>query len=164
MKEYLPAIASFIAGLFAILSPFITWKLKNSSDERTRQTAIEKEKRDQIKQLYTDIFVLFDRAIKQVLQKEEFSLAREFSEATAKIRLLAPEKIASQYSDVSFLLEEWAQLYYRATPQQTKIEELTFTTLQSPDPTAQFKEPANLAFNKLQEELHKLIELMRAAF
>jgi uncharacterized protein YydD (DUF2326 family) len=53
------------------VSPFITWKLKNASDERAIRTALRKERRDEIKRLYTDIVVLFEQTIKQVLNKEE---------------------------------------------------------------------------------------------
>jgi hypothetical protein len=143
------------------VSPFITWKLKNASDERAIRTALRKERRDEIKRLYTDIVVLFEQTIKQVLNKEEFTLVREISEANAKIQLLAPEKIAAQYFDVVSLLEEWSQLHHKATPRQLRVGEQTVSILQSPDPTKQYKEPANAAHQKLQGELRNLIQLLR---
>jgi hypothetical protein len=161
VQEYIPAIAATIAGIFAIVSPFITWKLKNSSDERARLIALDKERRDEIKRLYSDIIVQFELVIKQVLQGESFNLAREISDSTAKVHLLAPAKIAAQYFDVCSSLEEWSQLHYKATPPKTKVGEITVTLLRSPDPTARYKEPANAAYEKLQDELRKLIGLMR---
>lgn len=161
MKEFIPALAATIAGIFAIVSPFITWKLKNASDERARLSAVDKQRGDEIKRLYTDIFALFEQAIRQVLQGESFSLVREVSEANAKIHLLAPAKIAAQYSDVCSLLEEWSQLHYKASPRQMKVGEKTVTILQSPDPAAKYKQPADAAYEKLQEELRQLIGLMR---
>ena len=75
--------------------------------------------------------------------------------------MLFRSKIATQYSDVCSLLEEWSQLHYKATPRQMKVGEETFTIVQAPDPTAKFKEPANVAHERLQDALRKLIGLMR---
>ena len=83
------SIAATVAGIFAIVSPFVTWKLKDASDERARLIAMDKERRDEIKRLYTDVFVQFEQAIRQVMQGEMFSLGQDVSESTAKIRLLA---------------------------------------------------------------------------
>jgi len=161
VQEYIPAIAATIAGIFALVSPFITWKLKNASDERARLIALDKERRDEIKQLYSDIIGQFDQVIKQVFQGESFNLPREVSESTAKVHLLAPAKIAAQYFDVCSLLEAWSQLHYKATPPKMKVGEVTVTLLQSPDPTTRHKEPANAAYEKLQDELRKLVGFMR---
>ena len=161
MKDYIPAIAAIIAGIFAIVCAIIAWKLKKSSDERARTTALDKEKRDEIKQLYTDTFTLFENAIRQVLNNEEFTLAQAFSENNARIHLLSPERVVTQYSEVASLLESWSRLHFKATPRQMRVGDQTVTILQAPDPTAQYKEPANAEYQKLQDELQKLIELMR---
>ena len=161
VKEFIPALAATIAGIFAIVSPFITWRLKNASDQRARLMAADKERRDEIKRLYTDIFVLFEQTIKQVFQGENCSWGREASEATAKIHLLAPAKTAARYFDVCSLLEEWTQLHRKASPRQMKVGEKTVTIVQSPDPTEKYKEPANVAYEKLEDELRKLIDVMR---
>ena len=91
----MPAIVAVIAGVFAVVSAVIAWRLKNSSDEKAREVSFEKERRDEIKQLYTNVFVLFEQAMRQVSNREAFSLSREFSEATARIHLLAPEEITN---------------------------------------------------------------------
>ena len=104
---------------------------------------------------------MFEDAIRQVLNKEEFTLAQAFSENNAKIHLLAFEHIAAQYSEVASLLESWSRLHFKATPRQMQIGDTTLITIQAPDPTAQYKKPANAEYQKLQEELHKLVELMR---
>jgi hypothetical protein len=78
-------------------------------------------------------------------------LVREISEANAKIQLLAPEKIAAQYFDVVSLLEEWSQLHHKATPRQLRVGEQTVSILQSPDPTKQYKEPANAPIKSFKE-------------
>jgi hypothetical protein len=104
VKDYIPAIAAIISGVFAIVSAFIAWMLKNSSDERARIMALKKEKRDEIKQLYTDTYTLFDNATRQVLNKEEFTLAQAFNENNARIHLLTPENIVTQYPGVASLI------------------------------------------------------------
>ena len=161
MKDYIPAIAATIAGIFAIISAFIAWRLKTSSDARGQMDAQNKERRDEMKQLFTDTFTLFEQAIRQVLNREEFSLEESFSENNAKIHLLAPESVVAKYSEVGLLLEGWSRLHFKASPRQMKVGDHTLTMFQSPDPTAEYKEPANAEYQKLQEELQKLIKLMR---
>lgn len=161
MKEFVPAIAAIIAGVFAIVSPFITWKLKNASDERALQKSLGKERRDEIKRLYSDIYVSFEQAIRRVLNREKFTLAQETSEINAKVRLLAPEKIVRQYFVVASLLENWSKLQARAMPQQYRVGDVTVETIQAPDPTRKYKEPAKVAYDELQEALNNLIDFMR---
>lgn len=162
MKEYLPAIAAVIAGIFAILSALLTWRLKTSTDDKVRQLTEEKQKRDEITQLFTDTFSLFEQAMSQVLNREEFTLQETFSENNAKIHLLAPQHIVTKYCKVSALLESWSRLHAQASPRQMKMGDQTVTILQAPDPTEKYKEPAREEYNKLQEELYVLVSMMRA--
>jgi hypothetical protein len=59
------------------------------------------------------------------------------------------------------LLESWSILYFKATPRQMKMGDHTVTIFQAPDPTAQYKEPANAEYNKLQEKLNNFVDSMR---
>ena len=161
MKEYAPAVAAIIAGLFAIISPFITWKLKDASDERARSISLRKERREELKRLFGDIFMMFEQAIGHARRNEQFVLSSEQSQINARVRLLAPEKVIGQYFKVAALLERWSQLHYRATPRQTKIGEYTLTMIEAPDPTAKYKQPAKEALEELGAQLDILIELMR---
>ncbi len=158
MKEY---VAPAIAGVFAVATAILAWRLKNSSDEQARRTALEKERRDEVRQLYTTTFVLFEQAIRQVLQKEEFRLAREFSEINAKMHLLAPEKVTEQYFRTSRLLEEWSRLHAKASRPQWDLNGKTVTLFQSPDPAEQFRAVAQATYETLQTELQCLIKIMR---
>jgi hypothetical protein len=74
---------------------------------------------------------------------------------------LAPAKIAAKYSEVCSLLEQWSRLHYKAKPRQMKVGEDTVTIIQAPDPSEGYKESATRAHEKLQDELRKLINLMR---
>lgn len=161
MKEFAPAVAAIIAGLFAIISPFVTWRLKNASDKRVRSTSLRKERRDELTRLFSDIYTMFEQAIGHARRNEQFVLSPEQSQINARVRLLAPEKIIAQYFKVAALLERWSQFHYRATPRQTKIGEYTLTMIEAPDPTAKYKEPAKEAHEELQEQVDALIELMR---
>jgi hypothetical protein len=165
--------AATVAGaILAACGAVIAFFLKRYWDYRDRQieisdkkeleiTAREKERREEIKELFTSTFTLLENAIRQVRLKEDFSLAQAFSENNAKIHLLAPEHIVEQYSEVTALLESWLRLYFKATPRLMKVGDQTFTIIQAPDPTIEYKEPANAEYKKLQEELRKLVDLMR---
>ena len=161
MKEYVPAVAAIIAGLFAILSPFVTWRLKDASDERARSISLRKERREELKQLFGDIFTMFEQAIGHARRSEQFVLSPEQSHINARVRLLAPEPIIAQYFKVAGLLERWSQLHYRAMPRQMQIGGHTVTTIEAPDPTTKYKEPAEEAHKELQAQLDTLIELLR---
>ncbi len=161
MKDYVAAVAAVIAGIFAIASALIAWRLKNSSDDRTRKSSLEKERRDEIKGLYENTFSIFEQAILQVQRREQFSLAREFSQINAKMHLLAPQEIADQYLKVSCLLEDWARLHAKGSPRQLDLNGQMATLIQSPDPTAEFKEPAKAAYESLIAELQNLTKAMR---
>lgn len=161
MKDYVAVVAAVVAGIFAVASALIAWRAKNSSDDRTRKISLEKEHRDEIKGLYESTFALFEQAIHQVQRREEFSLAREFSQTNAKMHLLAPQEIANQYLKVACLLEDWSQLHAKASPRQLDVNGQTVTLIQSPDPTAEFKEPAKAAYESLIAELQNLTKAMR---
>ncbi len=150
-----------IGGLFGLVSAYFAWKLKISSDETIRKLSIEKERRDEIKLLFETTFVLFEQAIRQVRQREQFTLAREFSQTNAKMHLVAPKPIADQYLLAASLLEDWSQLHAKASPRQFDLNGQTVTVVQAPDPTAPFQEPARNAYESLVAELQKLTQLMR---
>lgn len=157
MNEYV----AVIAGSFTLVAAFFGWKLKTSSDEAARKLSIEKERRDEIKLLYENTFILFEQAIRQVQQREQFTLGRDFSQTNAKMHLVAPTSIADQYLLAASLLEEWSQLHAKASPRQIEIGGQTATLIQAPDLTAPFKEPAKKAHESLLVELQKLTQLMR---
>ena len=162
MKEYVPAIAAVIAGIFAVASAFMAWRLKNSSDDRRDYVGRLKEKREEEKTLYTSTFQLFEEAISEVLTRSEFTLAQKFRENNAKIHLLAPQHIIDQYAEASSCLESWSVLYAKASPKQIKRGDETFTILKAPDPTAKYKELAEAEYDKFQESLQKLVASMRS--
>jgi hypothetical protein len=56
MKEYIPAIAAIVAGIFAIVSAFLTWRLKTATDDKVRQITEKKQRRDEITELFTTTF------------------------------------------------------------------------------------------------------------
>ena len=161
MKDYVSVIAAVISAIFALVCAVTAWKLKNFSDDRSRNIVWEKERRDEIKRLYENTHTLFEQAIRQALTLQTFSLAKEFSETNAKIHLLAPTNIVEQYSKVSHLLEHWSHLHIKASPHQAEIGGQIVTILQAPDPTTQYKEPANAAHEKMQSELQTLIKMLR---
>lgn len=161
MKEYIPVIASVIAGVSAMASALIAWKLKNSSDSAREKSDRAQRKHEELKLLYTGTFQLFEEAIRQVFDRSDFTLAKQFSENNARIHLLAPKEVADKYLGVSCLLESWSKLHAKASPRQTKFGDQVVEILQSPDPTVKYKEPAKAEHEKLQLALGELVDLMR---
>ena len=161
MKDYVAVIAAIIAGISAMISAIIAWKLSALSTEKAREFSLKKEKYDELKDIYTKSFSLFENAIRQVLNFDEYTLAQEFSEINAKIRLLAPENIAEQYELTCSILESWSSLYVKTSPKRIKIGDSKCVILQSPDPTKEFIEPAKKEYEHLQKEMKNLFDLMR---
>lgn len=131
-------------------------------DEQAAQIlSITGRRSDELKQLYTDIFSLLEQTIRQEQLREPFNLTKEWGDASAKIHLLAPLNIRSQYDDVSTLLYEWSRLYAATAPRQMKVGEHTITFMQSPDPAEKYREPTRAAYDKLQDGARELMDSMR---
>ncbi|WP_433704172.1 hypothetical protein [Paraburkholderia sacchari] len=161
MKDYVSVIAAVISGLSAIICAFIAWRLKEASDDKREAANSLKERHAETKLLYETTFLLFERAIREIVSREPFTLADEFCQNNARMHLLAPEHIIEKYSESASLLESWSTLHAKASPRQWKIENATVTIFQAPDPTIQYKEPAKIEHDKFQTTLQELITLMR---
>lgn len=161
MSEYVATLTAVVSGIFLIVAGAVTWKLKSSTDEKDRALSKTKERREELKLLYSSVFVAMEQTIKKVLSGEDFSLDKEMSSINAKVRLLASKPVEEQYCEVAALVAEWSELQAAATPRRMVVGDQTVTILQAPDPTAKFKKPAEDAYEKLQSELEQLVELMR---
>ena len=159
--ELVPFVGTAIAGIFALLVAYLGWLLKSSGDNRERRAAIALERSKEVRELYAEIFVLLEQAIKHGVECKPFELTSELSRANAKLRLLAPEEINRAYDDVSDKLYSWSALHAKALPRQMQIGEQLITILQAPDPTEAFKAPAAAAHHALHDSLSKLRDLMR---
>lgn len=162
MKGYVAVIAAAISGLSAVICAFAAWRLKEVSDDKREAANLLKERHTEAKSLYETTFLLFEQAIRETLNREQFTLAREFSQNNARIQLLAPKHIVEKYSESTKLLQTWSSLHDMASPQQMKIANETVTIVQAPDPAAPYKEPAKIEHDKLQTALQELVSLMRS--
>lgn len=161
MADVAPFIGPAITGFFALLAAYLAWRLKRSGDDRERRVAIALERRRELRELYAEIFVHLEQAMKHGSELKPFELTPEMSRANAKLRLLAPEEINLAYDDVSDKLHEWSVLYAKASPRQMQLGDRSYTIIQAPDPTAEFKAPALAAHQALHESVSKLRCLMR---
>lgn len=161
MVDIAPFVGSTVTGFFALLAAYLVWMLKRSSDDRERRVAIALERRKELRELYAEIFAYLEQGMRNGIERKPFDLTTELSLANAKLRLLAPEEINLAYDDVSDKLHEWSVLYVRASPRQMQVGEQTFTIIQSPDPTLEFKAPAEAAHHALHDSVAKLRSLMR---
>ncbi len=155
-------ITALIAGGFALLSAALGWKLKTMQDKRGWTLSLAKEHRNEVRELYTEAFALFEQTIRQVTRRQGFTLGDDFARLNAKIHLMAPENIVAQYDQVAAMLSDWSSLYEQASPHRMRVGESTFEIIQAPDPAAKFKEPAQNAFDDLQQEIQKLVAMMRS--
>jgi hypothetical protein len=161
MADIAPFIGPAVTGFFALLAAYLGWRLKRSGDDRERRVAIALERRKELRELYAEIFVFLEQAIKHGVERKRFDLTAEISRANAKLRLLAPEEINLAYDDVSDKLHEWSILHSKALPRQMQVGDQTVTIFQAPDPTEEFKAPALAAHQALHDSLSKLRTLMR---
>ena len=161
MHEYVNAISPVVSGIFLVIVAILGWKLKTSTDKRELEHAKEKERRDELKVLYTAIFVVMEQTINRVRAGEKFSLEKELSEVNAKVRLLASSTVEDLYCEAAVLVEEWSALHVKATIHRTKIGDQWVEVFQAPDPTLRFKQPAADAYERLQSVLETLVAQMR---
>lgn len=161
MVDISPFVGPAVAGFFALLSAYLAWRLKRAGDERERKVAIAVERRKELRELYAEIFVYLEQAIKHCVTQTPLDLTTGQSRANAKLRLLASEEINLAYDDVADKLHVWSILHAKASPRQMQIGEKVVTILQAPDPTGQFKAPASDAHHELHDSLAKLRTLMR---
>lgn len=162
MREYVNIISAIIAGFFAVTSAYFAWRLKKKSEEDTRGANLEIERRAEIKELYTGVFTLFEKAIKQILNSDEDTLSDEFSETNARIHLLAHNDVVSLYTETCEFLESWSKLQAKASPMSMKAGDQTITMYQAPDPTKKFQKPAQAEYEKLQEKFSELVKMMKS--
>jgi hypothetical protein len=161
MADIAPFIGPGVTGFFALLAAYLGWRLKRSGEDRERRVAIALERRKELRELYAEIFVYLEQAMKHGIDLKPFELTPEVSRANAKLRLLAPEEVNLAYDDVSDKLHAWSVLHAKASPRQMQVGDQTITIIQAPDPTAKFKEPALAAHQALHDSLSKLRSLMR---
>ncbi|MFP3619170.1 hypothetical protein [Burkholderia sp. SIMBA_051] len=162
MKDYGVVIAAVIAGIFALSSAYLAWKLKSSGDTNERSLIESRERRQEIKDLYSSVIVALEQSIKKVQNAEEFSLDRELSEINAKLYLIGSEAVIRLYQDVAEHIRKWSSLHCLATPRRIKIGGDTISILQAPNPTAKFQQPAADAYEEFQCALTRMIKQMRS--
>ena len=144
--EYLPEV---IAGLFALLSAYLAWRL----GEQSQAASIMREKRKEKEHLYESIYEAFERTTIEILGGKDRESVPKIISLNSKVALHAKADIADKYFQCCTLLEEWSELYDKANP-KTKF-------VQSPDPAEKWKQPAKEAYEKLQPALKELADLMK---
>lgn len=155
---YIPVITTVLAGLFAMLAAYYAWTLKLRDEKRSDRTAKRAEKIE----LFSTVYTLFESGLRQVLNDKEFTLHSDFSKMNAKMELLAPESIKEQYFSCCNTFELWSKYHARSKPPKQELNGMTYTTLQSPDPTAKYKPLAEESYIKLQAQLGVLKDALKA--
>ncbi|WP_186222582.1 hypothetical protein [Burkholderia gladioli] len=162
MKDYVTVIAAVVAGIFALISAYLAWRLKSSADASERSLAESRERRQEMKDLYASVIATLEQSIKTVQSAGEFSLDKELSEINGKLHLIGSEASIRQYHDVAERIRKWSSLHIQASPRRMSIGGDTILLIQSPDPTEKFKQPALDAYRELQGALECMIKQMRA--
>ena len=154
MSAYLPMIGPVIAGVFALVSAYFAYSLRKNDENRKKESSVREEKIGN----FTEIYSLFESAMNQVTQNQDFTLHEKFSAMNAKMELLAAKDIRDQYFVCTGLLERWSKNH---TAGSTNRLSGGVVILQAPDPNQKYRDVAEAQYNELQEELNKLTKLMR---
>jgi hypothetical protein len=162
MQEFVAVFSNAVTGLFALLAAFFAWRLKGKGEDKDRRAVLAIERHKELTELYAQVFMTIEQAMKNAIAQEPFELTEERSRVNAKVRLLGSEAVNLAYDDVSQKLQEWSALHVAASPRRTTIGDHTFTVLQAPDPTEKYKGPAEEAHKALHEALQILQARMRA--
>ncbi len=159
LSKLLPTIG---AGIFALISAYFAWRLKKQTDEKALEFSRENEKREEIKDLYLTVFELFEKTSSEIVKIERNIPQNEFHRTHARVHLLASDKVAKLYDDTCAALQDWMVLYFKASPERRKVGDSYMEIYQAPDPTAQYKEPAQDAHKTYQSTFNKLAEQMKS--
>jgi hypothetical protein len=162
MPEFATVLSNAVTGLFALLAAYYAWRLKRASDDRERKTALAVERHKELSDLYAQVFTMLEQAMKHTFALEPFDLTSERSRVNARVRLLCSDAVNEAYDDVADKLQSWSALHIAASPRQMRVGEQTLTIVQAPDPTREYKAPAEAAHKALHEALHVLRSRMRA--
>lgn len=162
MKDYVTVIAAVVAGIFALISAYLAWKLKSAAEASERSLAESRQRRQEMADLYANVIATLEQSIKTVQNTGEFSLDKELSEINGKLHLLASEAAINQYHDVAERIRQWSSLHRQASPRRMSIGGDRVLLIQAPDPTEKFKQPALDAYRELQDALERMIKQMRA--
>lgn len=155
--NYVPIIATILSGLFALLTAYYAWLLKKRSEEMNKRDRARAERIA----IYSDVYVLFESAMHEVLSYKDYTLQERFSKMNAKMELLAEEQVKEQYFECCGLLEAWSKLHYKSRRPTQKVGDMTITTYQRPDPTEQYRKLAESSYFELKEKLADLTTLLR---
>ena len=162
MQDFAAVLGNAVTGLFTLLGAFLAWRLRRKDDEGERIAAVAIAKRKELVELFAQVFMSLEQAMKCAIEQEPFDLTTERSLVNAKLGLLASEQVNLAYDDVSDKLRSWAALHIAASPRRTTIGDQAFVVLQAPDPREKYKVPAEEARKLMHEALQVLRERMRA--
>ncbi|EBI9729788.1 hypothetical protein KNA66_001102 [Salmonella enterica] len=160
-KDIISLISPVVAGLFTIATAFLAWKLNSKLNKSNIEKEQKNIRREETIQLYTDIYIIFEKSINQVRNHEEFSLYESFIKLNARIHLLAPDELCRLYFDACEAFTEWSELFKKSSPPRTKIGDKVIMTFQSPDPTKKYKEHEKEAYEMLMDKIQNLTKNMK---
>lgn len=161
-KENIAIFIAVISGVFAIIVAGLNWYLTRRATRRQTVFQFQEKRYNDVLNLYVRTYELLELTMAAIFKGQDAPAQAEFSQNSAKMRLLAPEPIYLMYYEVTHLLEEWTVLHMQASPRKAATEDgKTIVIIQSPDPTAKYKKPAEEAYTKLRDKVNELVELMR---
>lgn len=162
MQEFAPILQNTVTGLFTLLGGLVVWRLKRKDEDQARKATQAVELRKELVELYAQVFSSLEQAMRCAREQEPYELTPERTLLNAKIRLLGSGETNLVLDDVAEKLQTWSALHIAASPRRMKIGEQTMVMVQAPDPTEQYKVPAQEAHKALHEALQLLRQRMKA--
>lgn len=161
-KENIAILIAVISGTFAIIVAGLNWYLTRRATRLQTVFQFQEKRYSDVLNLYVRTYELLEIAIASMVKGHKAPEQAEFSQNSAKMRLLAPEPVYLMYYETTRLLEEWSRLHALASPKTITTEDgRKLVISQAPDPTEKYKKPAEEAHEKLHSKIEELVELMR---
>lgn len=147
-----------ISGLFGLLVALLTTWVSHKREQINFERTSKKEEFSKIENLYIEHIAMLEKILCFVESQKDFSeLFDEISLLNAKIKLYASEGVEQKSSEISDLIYEWSTEFARGCP--VKVAGADYCLISSNQ--TPHREKAKELFPKLNDEILKLVSLMR---
>lgn len=161
MKDLMPLVTIFVSGLFSLAVVLVTNLLTGRKEEAARRRQVARSRYDELTSVYADALACVEKCIREVVGHGSFpGLQESLATNSARIGLVAPEKIVAQSHAVGDLIHEWSAEHRRGQPKPIGPKELNARLISSED--TPHREKASELYPQLMGTCTDFANMMRA--